>query len=282
MAGMTIFCLPYAGGSAQRVYAGWQARLEAAGQVVPVELPGRGTRIAEPLLPSVDALVQDALGAVLPRLGGRGYAMFGHSLGALIVFELARRLEHLHGQPPSRLFVSGHPAPHLPPNSGDALDLPLPQFRERLAGLAGTPEEILASDELLELFAPLIQADLHAAGTYRFRPGPALSCPVTVYGGADDPEAPPETLPGWARHTSARCEVRVLPGDHFFLHNERDVLLPQIAADLRAHWPAGQAAPGLTRIPSPTAQAPSGKAETPPRQAQARQEKGHIRSGKAP
>ncbi|MGQ0841976.1 thioesterase II family protein [Actinokineospora sp.] len=233
MSELLLFCLPYAGGSARRIYGDWQAALPDFVTVVPVELPGRGVRITEPLLTRVEAMTDDALGAVIPRLD-RPFVLFGHSLGALVGYELARRLEHLHRYPPAHLIMSGHRAPQLPTTSDNDYDLPLPQFRERLRQLAGTPEEVLASRELLEVFAPIIRADFEAADTYRFRSGPGLSGPMTVYGGVDDPEAPPDTLPRWAELTTGHCAVRVLAGGHFFLHQEQDALLSGIADDLAA------------------------------------------------
>lgn len=245
MARTLLFCLPYAGGSAVRVYGRWQRELPEAIQVVPVELAGRGARIVETPLTSVDAITQDVIGTLLDRID-RPYAIFGHSLGALVAFELARRLEHLHGRPASHLFVSGHRAPQLPHPMGQYdYRLPDAEFRERLRELAGTPEEVLAHEELLDLVIPILRADFEAADTYRWRPGPRMSCPLTVYGGAEDPEAPPETLPDWSALTSGPCEVRVLPGQHFFLHDEQAALLKGIAADLEPA-PAAPAENGRT------------------------------------
>jgi surfactin synthase thioesterase subunit len=231
MAKTLLFCLPYAGGSAQRIYGAWRAGLGNQVDVVPVELPGRGSRIAEPLLTNVTTMVDDALGAVLPRLD-RPYALFGHSLGALVAFELARRLEHQYRRPAEHLFVSGHGAPQLPREPDNDYKLPMPQFKERLRQLAGTPEEVLAEEELLELVAPILRADFEAADTYDFRPGTVLSCPMTVFGGHADPEAHTDTLPPWKDQTGSACDVRVMPGDHFFLHRERPAVLACLTAAL--------------------------------------------------
>ncbi|MEV0001657.1 alpha/beta fold hydrolase [Micromonospora sp. NPDC050980] len=232
MSRVLLFCLPYAGGSAMRVYGRWQRELPDSVEVVPVELAGRGARIVETPLTSVDDITADVLPPVLDRID-RPYALFGHSLGALVAFELARRLEHLHGRPATHLFVSGHIPPQHPRPPGQ-YDYRLPDalFRERLRELAGTPEEVLAHDELLDLVIPVLRADFEAADTYRSRPGPRISPPLTVYGGADDPEAPPETLPDWAVLTTGRHEVRILPGGHFFLNDEQATVLKGIAADL--------------------------------------------------
>ncbi|MFF5173720.1 thioesterase II family protein [Micromonospora sp. NPDC000089] len=245
MAKTLLFCLPYAGGSATRVYGRWQRDLPDTVEVVPVELAGRGARITETPLSSVDAITADILGPVLVRID-RPYAVFGHSLGALVAFELTRRLEHLHGRPATCLFVSGHRAPQLPQPTGQ-YDYRLPDaaFKERLRELAGTPEEVLAHEELLDLVLPVLRADFEAADTYRWRPGPRISSPVVVYGGADDPEAPPDTLAGWATLTSGGCDVRVLPGRHFFLHDEQAALLEGVTADLE---PAPSGLAGTERI----------------------------------
>ncbi|MGA8116120.1 MAG: alpha/beta fold hydrolase [Actinocatenispora sp.] len=233
MAEPLLLCFPYAGGSAVRIYREWIKPMAGDAEVVPVELPGRGSRLVEPLLTRIDAITDDVLTKVLPRLD-RPYALFGHSLGALVAFELARRLEHRYARPAMHLFVSGHDAPHLTSQKHDDYLLPEDEFRARLRELAGTPEEVLADEDLLGLLVPIIRADFEAADTYEYRAGPKLTCPVTVYGGSDDPEAPPDTLPQWAEQTLAPTEVRVLPGNHFFLHHQQSRLLSGVAGDLAA------------------------------------------------
>ncbi|HEY0696446.1 MAG TPA: alpha/beta fold hydrolase [Micromonospora sp.] len=246
MAEILLFCLPYAGGSAQRIYGKWGRQLPDHIEVVPVEPPGRGSRIMESPLTSVEAITNDLIDRVVKRID-RPYAIFGHSLGALVAFELARRLEYGQGRPVSHLFVSGHAAPQLPlPPDNDYL-LPDAEFKVRLRELAGTPEEVLADEDLLDLVVPIIRADFQAADTYQWRPGLRLNCPMTVYGGQHDPEAMPDTLPRWKEHTTARCDVRVLPGNHFFLHHEERALLDGIAEDLeRARLPLAPPTNGRT------------------------------------
>ncbi|MGW0811124.1 thioesterase II family protein [Nonomuraea sp. NPDC002799] len=228
---MRLFCLPYAAGSAERVYEGWQPALPAGIEVIPLELPGRGRRFRDRLLPHADALVADALPRVLP-FGGEPFALFGHSLGAILAFELARVLEHEHGHVAERLLVSGHDAPDAPrvPN----LDYLLPdrRFKARLRELDGTPPVVLENDEVMEVLLPLLRADFSAVGQWEYVPGPPLSCPITVFSGADDPEVDPATLAGWERQSTAGCRVHLLPGGHFFLNEIPDRLLPLVAGGL--------------------------------------------------
>ena len=228
---LRLFCLPYAGGSAAGVYRDWRRALPAGIDVVPVELPGRGTRLGELPYTRVESLLTDVLRAVLPRLD-LPFALFGHSLGAILAFEAARRLEHAHDARPERLLVSGYEAPDLDRAPERDHLLPDEQFRERIRRLGGTPPEVLADTGLMDLLLPVLRADLAAAAGYAFRPGAPLSCPVTVFGGLDDPEARPSRLEGWRRQTTGPCAIRLLPGDHFFLHSAADALLPRVAADL--------------------------------------------------
>ncbi|MGA5040436.1 thioesterase II family protein [Streptomyces capoamus] len=233
-----LYCLPYAGGSAPRIYSHWKRRLPAGIEVVPLELPARGTRMRERPLPRVEALVADALRQVLPW-PGESFALFGHSLGGILAFELARALEHRHGRPPCRLLVSGARAPDLPRTPSLDFLLPDRQFRDRISALNGTPPQVLEDDELMELFLPVLRADFAAAAQWRYREGRPLSCPITVFGGRADADVPPASLTGWSRQTVADCEVHLLPGGHFFLDEVPGTLVPLVADRL---LPVGSAA----------------------------------------
>jgi len=233
---MRLFCLPYAGGSAVAIYGRWARQLPAGTEVIPVELPGRGSRIGETPVPSAAAMITDALRTVLPYRD-EPFALFGHSLGAVLVFEMARRLEHEYGRPPVHLFVSGFGAPDEPVTPDLAYLLPDREFRDRLHALAGTPREVLDNDDLMELVLPTLRADFAAIAQWRYRPGPPLSCPVTAFGGLADPEVAVASLAGWERQSTASCEVRLLPGTHFYINESPDLLLPAIASRLHDTWP---------------------------------------------
>lgn len=223
-----LFCLPYAGGSA-RIFGEWNRLLPDWIDVVPVELPGRGFRFDEPVRDELDELVDDVRRAVAPKLD-RPFAVFGHSLGAMLGFELVRELAR-EGERPVHFYPSGAGAPHLPTRN------PAPQFspeamRAHLAGLGGTPRELTDNDELMDLMMPVLRADFAIADTYRCAAEVTLDCPTTAFCGVDDGEAPPTDVVAWRRHVRAAFAVRFLPGDHFFVNTARAELLAQLTSSL--------------------------------------------------
>ncbi len=163
-ASLRLFCFPYVGGGAL-IFRTWPNSLPATAEVCPVELPGRGTRLKETpftrLLPLVQALAQ----ALLPHLD-KPFAFFGHSMGALISFELTRQLRRLYGLVPLHLFVSAHRAPQLPDPDPPIHTLPEAEFMEELRCLNGTPKEVLEQPELMELMLPILRADFALCETY--------------------------------------------------------------------------------------------------------------------
>lgn len=223
-----LFCLPYAGGSA-RIYRDWQRLLPDWIDVVPVELPGRGYRFGEPVHEDLDGLVADVRGTVAPKLD-RPFAVFGHSLGAMLGFELVRELAR-EGERPVHFYPAGASAPHLPARN------PAPQFsaaamRAHLSGLGGTPRELVDNDELMDLMMPVLRADFTIADTYRRPADVTLDCPTTAFCGVDDGEAPPADVIAWRRHVRAAFAVRFLPGGHFFVNTARAELLARLTESL--------------------------------------------------
>lgn len=196
-----------------------------------VELPGHGRRLGEEPFRRVGPLVEAAAEALRPHLD-RPFCLFGHSLGAKCGFELARLLRDERGPEPARLFVSGCPAPQLPHTRPPTYGLPDPEFVEELRRLNGTPSEVLEHAELLQLMLPILRADFEAVQTYEYRERPPLSCPVSAFGGLGDEDASREDLEAWREQTTASFELRMLPGDHFFLHASQPLLLQAISRDL--------------------------------------------------
>lgn len=219
-----LLCLPYAGGGAA-AYRGWGGLLPPEIDVVPVQLPGREGRVQEQAFNRMDPLVDALVHALAPWLA-RPFALFGHSMGALIAYELAARMS------PVRLFIAGHPSPGLPSSRIPVHDIPDEAFTDSLRTLGGTPAEVLAHPELMALLLPLLRADFELCETYEFSARPPLSCPVSVFGGLADPLASAAGLNAWAELTSAACTVRTVPGGHFFLGEARELVLHAVARDL--------------------------------------------------
>lgn len=210
-----LFCLPHAGGSAL-AYRRWDARSPAHVRVRPVELPGRGARMGEPLASRFDWLVDQIAGEIGTELDQAPYALFGHSFGALLAFELARALRGRFGEP-AALAVSGRNGPSVP-SAGPSLHTePDPGLLRGLAAFGGTDERVLANPELRALFLPIVRADLLLAETYRRAPGQPLSCPVFVSFGRSDPLVSAAGLAAWKEETTGPVDLRPFPGGHFYL-----------------------------------------------------------------
>ena len=229
--GLRLFCFPYAGGR-NTIYRDWREHLPAGVEVRAVELPGRGRRLSEPLRTDIAALAADAAEVMSPELD-RPFALFGHSMGALIAFELARHFEMCGGML-RRLYVSGRRAPHLPDPDPPTYALPEPEFVDELRRLAGTPAEFFEHVELMRVMLPIIRADFQAVQTYRYLPGPLLRCPIVAFGGTADHRTGEAPVGSWREQTSAAFAAHMVPGDHFFLQSNRALLLSLLAADLRA------------------------------------------------
>jgi medium-chain acyl-[acyl-carrier-protein] hydrolase len=229
-ASLRLFCFPYAGGSAT-IFRPWPDLMLRSVEICAVNIPGRLARLLEEPFTRLAPLV-DALAQVITPWTDRPFAFFGHSMGALISFELSRKLRTIGAPLPERLFISGRRAPHLPDPDPYRHTYPDHQFIEELGRLNGTPPEVIANPELMQLMLPLLRADFSLCETYEYRPEPPLPCPLTAFGGLQDPEVPPESLEAWSQHTTCAFGLRLFPGDHFFLNSARDSLLTVIAQEL--------------------------------------------------
>jgi medium-chain acyl-[acyl-carrier-protein] hydrolase len=213
---LRLFCLPYAGGG-HTIYSRWAALFPPEIGVCPMELPGRLSRLGDEPFREIGPLL-DALARALGELRERPFALFGYSMGALLAFELARRLTGDGGRPPEHLLVAARPAPHLPPARLGWDDLPDGPFLEAVQGrYRRIPEPILADPELRAIIVRMMRADLSVVDSYRYLTGPPLLCPITAIGADADPLVPRSSLEAWSRHAGAGFEVHTLPGDHFFI-----------------------------------------------------------------
>lgn len=229
---LRLLCLPHAGGGAS-AFRGWADALPAEVEVCPVQLPGRENRIVEAPFDRMAPLI-DALADVIDPFLSLPFALFGHSNGALIGFELARTLR-ARGRPgPVHLFASGRRAPDLPAPRPPTYQLPDDAFLDELRALDGLPAQILEHQELLSLLLPALRADVTMHDTYEFREQPPLAFPITAYGGLADPRVTRDELQAWSRHTTGPFVIRMFPGGHFYLQDDRPTVLRALSADLHA------------------------------------------------
>lgn len=225
-----LFCFPYAGGAAA-IYRDWGNKLPSNIEVCPVQLPGHGNRLREPLFKKIEPLVEATAEALLPYLDG-SFAFFGHSMGAIISFELTHWLRREHKPLPEHLFLSGRPAPLMIEKEAITYNLPEPEFIEELRRLKGTPREVLEHPELMSMLSPVLRADFELCQTYEPALRPPLERPMTVFGGLQDQDVSREQLEGWRDCTSSSFVLRMFPGDHFFLNTSAPLLLRMIAQEL--------------------------------------------------
>lgn len=212
-----LFCFPYSGASAS-IYYTWINYAPTMVDICPIQLPGHGTRLTELLHNDLQSLIKDAYIELEPYFSDVPYVFFGHSFGALFSFELARVLRDQGKNSPEHLFVSGHGAPHLVDLYPRIHTLPEKEFRERIGELNGMSPEILKNNELMELLSPIIRADFSCCETYSYCPGIPFSFPITAFGGLEDKHVSRNDLEQWKIHSTVATDVRLFPGDHFFLH----------------------------------------------------------------
>lgn len=223
-----LFCLPFAGAGAA-AFREWPSAFGPRVEIAAVRLPGREQRIRE--APVIDPV---SVSATIAAAIDRPYAIFGHSMGARLAFEVVRELRRTGAPLPLRLYPSGINPPHLPtagPFAGLST-VPDDELMTRVADGGGVPAEILAVPELFSLFLPVLRADLTWVDDYVYTDGPPLPVPVVAFAGDADPVAPPSRMDGWHRHTSAGFTLHTLPGGHFFLVDNLALLAELIGTDL--------------------------------------------------
>lgn len=226
---LRLFCFPYAGGGAS-AYRAWQASLPAEIEVCPVQPPGRENRLSEERFLRVGGLAEAVRGA-LDELLDLPFAFFGYSLGAVVAYETALLLRDA-GLEPLQLLVAARRAPSVPPDQEPTYDLPEAEFRAKLEELEGTPNEVLEHPELMELMEPLLRADFELNDTYEPTAATPLSCPVTAFGGLEDPDVDRQSLEAWREVSGGRFRLRMFAGGHFFLHEHQPALIAAVAQEL--------------------------------------------------
>lgn len=227
-----LFCFAHAGGSGE-VFRRWWRLVPDELDVLGVEYPGRGVRAAEAPLAGIGRIVDDAERLVSGHLD-RPYALFGHSMGSLVAFELCHRLLESGKPPPAVLIVSGRASPRAPRNSEPASQLPDEELTALLHRIAGTDPDIMNTPELARLVRAALRADFRACETYLPSSGTKLPVPMAAYGGLADPGVGRDELRAWSEETSLDCGIRMFPGDHFFIRSAADLVAGSVARDVLA------------------------------------------------
>jgi medium-chain acyl-[acyl-carrier-protein] hydrolase len=222
-----LICVPYAGGTAA-YYRPWLAHLPLATELQVVELPGR-IHMKEEAASDMDSLV-DTIYSEVAALTDVPYVFFGHSLGSAVAYELTRRLQSDGRRLPDALFVSSRRAPHLPLAEAPISSLDSAAFIEIVQALYenGIPQQIVEEKEILELFLPILRADIKVNETYQREVDSMLDTPVTLFYGTTDASLSLEDLEAWKAVTSGPFEMLPFEGGHFFLTQHRERLISEI------------------------------------------------------
>ncbi|GBF80596.1 type I polyketide synthase [Aphanothece sacrum] len=230
---LRLFCFPYAGAGAS-IFQSWSQFLPSEIEICPIQLPGRENRDQEPPFTRLKPLIQTLFPLIHPYLD-RPFAFFGHSMGALLSFELARELRRQNCSNPVALFVSSSRAPQIPD-----FDIPLhplgdDKFKEALQKIQGTPVETLNRPEFNQQFLPILRADFAIIETYLYSSGDPLNFPIYAFGGVDDAKVSQKHIESWIQQTSQDFKMQMFSGGHFFFHKEQSEML-QIVSQKMAEY----------------------------------------------
>jgi medium-chain acyl-[acyl-carrier-protein] hydrolase len=217
-----LFCIPYSGGSAA-IYAKWNSFLKNTIEVVPVELAGRGRRIGERFYDTFNDAVEDIYGFIGNDgcLDSGNYALYGHSMGSLLVYEVMKKIKKEGKSLPDIVFLSGRRPPHIDDTENDIHELPDEKFIDEIRNVGGTPEEFFKSRELLDLFIPIIRADYRITEKHGTERNPVIfESNIVYFHGSEDALVNTEQADEWRRYTNKRFEIHEFRGGHFFIHDK--------------------------------------------------------------
>lgn len=224
-ASIRLYALPYAGGN-PAAFAGFAPHLAPEIELNVVNLPGRGKRHTAPLPTDLRQVAREIASAIsadfTQRNGPEKYAIFGHSMGAVLTLEVLRICALMHLPMPQVVVVSGCRWPGVLDQSRSVHDLPEPQFRARLKELGGTPQTVLDHEELIALVSPMLRADFAMLHHYKYRASLALKIPLHVFAGRDDTDITKDHLLPWFNESTDQGDLHWFDGGHFFLHDEPD------------------------------------------------------------
>lgn len=238
-ASMNLFCLPFAGGN-KYSYQKYIEKAPSFLNIVPLEYPGRGARMKEALIFDAELLVEDLYNIIKKPADQGDYAIYGHSMGGLIGYLVARKLIANNHRPPLHLFVTGTSGPSSPSRSARNRHLlPKDEFLQELRNLDGIPEEILQHEDLLEYIEPILRADFKACETYQHSETAPLSIPFTVITGTEE-DMEIADIQLWQKESDQEIDFRQIPGKHFFIFKYPRVIVDIISKKLSVHTKAYQ------------------------------------------
>jgi medium-chain acyl-[acyl-carrier-protein] hydrolase len=219
-----LFCIPYAGGTSA-IFKEWKKKIDKHVEIYPIELAGRGKRIYDPFYQTMEEAAEDIFNQVKPELNQYPYAIYGHSLGSMIAYQLAQKIRDEQQTEPIHLFLSGRGAPNYKDEEEDYHTLSDEEFKERIMNLGGTPKEFFEQPELLEVLLPMLKNDFRIAETFPIQEEvKPFDYGITVCVGKDEKLTADQVF-GWKDHTKQVCTVHYFEGDHFFIHDEIDRII---------------------------------------------------------
>ncbi|WP_326658967.1 thioesterase II family protein [Streptomyces canus] len=229
LAGTRLLCFHHAGGGAS-TFQEWQQELGPGVAVLPVLLPGRERRAGEQRFTRMDALVADLDRSLGPLLDEAPYAFYGHSMGAIVAYNLTLRRAARGRSLPFRLMVGAYPPPHLLAPITEALELTDDQLARWMVDIGGMSEVVLAYPDWVKAALDLLRDDLLVCQSHELPGDRPLACPIDVFAGADDPLLPLARVSGWAEHSTVNCRLHTMPGGHFFIQESSFVFLRTLAS----------------------------------------------------
>ena len=225
-----LFCFHFAGGNAA-AFRTWSKYLANTADVLSLQLPGRLTRFNEPLVNDMNILIEGAFNAIVQNID-RPFFFFGHSMGAVLAFEIACRIN----PQPQILFVSACGAPHVSNPNAPIHNLPDSEFIKSLQELNGLPAEVSKNEELMELLLPTLRADFEAIENYKYISHEhRLDCPIIAFGGENDFHVDRARLDAWEYHTNGSFKSKIFPGDHFFINTARRSVIDSMLTEMRSY-----------------------------------------------
>ncbi|WP_010249068.1 thioesterase II family protein [Acetivibrio cellulolyticus] len=223
-----LFCLPYAGGSAMS-YMSWKRYLDKRIELKPIELSGRGKRFVEPLYGDAKDAVDDIYNRISGELDGTAYAIYGHSMGTILTYELIRAIIGKNGQEPLHVFFSGRYPPFAEVEDENVYMLPDREFMAKISSLGGTNQEVLENKELLDLFLPVLRADYKLVETYKHNGSILkLNCDISVLSGKYDDYVEGKSVERWQECTNKNCKFYEFDDGHFFINKCKEGVIAVI------------------------------------------------------